>query len=51
MSDHSTDEIRFERRGHAGVVILDRPKALNALTLPMVRAMSAQLDEIGRAHV
>ena len=45
MSDHSTDEIRFERRGHAGVVILDRPKALNALTLPMVRAMSAQLDD------
>ncbi len=45
MSDHSTDEIRFERRGRAGVVVLDRPKALNALTLPMVRAMYAQLAD------
>ena len=55
MSDHSTDEIRFERRGRAGVVILDRPKALNALTLPMVRAMDAQLadwaTDTGIAHV
>ena len=45
MTDHSTDEIRFERRGHAGVVILDRPKALNALTLAMVEAMQRQLDD------
>ncbi|MDK9696495.1 MAG: enoyl-CoA hydratase/isomerase family protein [Siculibacillus sp.] len=45
MTDHSTDEIRFERRGRAGIVILDRPKALNALTLPMVRAMQRQLDD------
>ena len=45
MTDHSTDEIRFERRGRAGVVILDRPKALNALTLPMVVAMKRQLDD------
>ncbi len=52
MSDHSTDEIRFERRGRAGVVILDRPKALNALTLPMVRAMYAQMaDWAGDATV
>jgi len=45
MTDHSTDEIRFERRGRAGVVILDRPKALNALTLPMVEAMQRQIDD------
>jgi enoyl-CoA hydratase/carnithine racemase len=45
MTDHSTDEIRFERRGRAGIVILDRPKALNALTLPMVEAMQRQIDE------
>lgn len=45
MTDHSTDEIRFERRGQAGVVILDRPKALNALTLSMVEAMQRQLDD------
>ncbi len=44
MTDHSTDEIRFEKRGRAGVVILDRPKALNALTLPMVEAMQRQID-------
>ncbi len=54
-TDHSTDEIRFERRGRAGVVTLDRPKALNALTLPMVRAMAAQLtawaDDATVAHV
>ncbi len=45
MTDHSTDEIRFEKRGRAGVVILDRPKALNALTLAMVEAMQRQLDD------
>ena len=27
---------RYERRGAAGFILLDRPKALNALTLPMV---------------
>lgn len=51
----STDDIRFETRGRAGVVILDRPRALNALTLPMVRAMAAQMDDWERdpsiAHV
>jgi enoyl-CoA hydratase len=39
----SGEDIRFERRGALGVVVLDRPKALNALTLPMVQALSAQL--------
>jgi enoyl-CoA hydratase len=37
-------EIICERRGAAGVVTLDRPKALNALTLPMVRSFAAALD-------
>lgn len=37
------DEIRFERRGHLGVVTLDRPRALNALTHGMVQALSRQL--------
>lgn len=37
------DEIRFERIGMAGVVTLTRPKALNALTQGMVRALSAAL--------
>lgn len=37
------DEVLFERQGRAGVITLNRPKALNALTLSMVDAMSAQL--------
>ena len=38
------DEIRFERRGRAGLVTLTRPKALNALTRPMVVALSRALS-------
>ena len=34
----------FERRGSAGMITLNRPKALNAVTLVMVRAMRRQLD-------
>lgn len=45
MSDHSTDDIRFEIRGLAGIIILDRPKALNALDIGMIAAMQAQLDD------
>jgi len=40
----NTDEILFERQGHAGVITLNRPKALNALTLNMVRAMMPVLQ-------
>lgn len=47
--------IKFEERGAAGIVTLDRPRALNALDHPMVRALHAQLGtwiEDGRiAHV
>ena len=39
----SAPEVLFEIRGHAGVVTLNRPQALNALTLPMVEGMSATL--------
>jgi enoyl-CoA hydratase len=38
------EEIHFERRGAAGIVTLNRPQALNALTYPMVLALRAQLD-------
>ncbi|MGX1305968.1 enoyl-CoA hydratase [Amorphus suaedae] len=40
-----SDEVVFERHGHTGLVILNRPKALNALTHEMVRAMYATLNE------
>src|SRR6516162_3307907 len=37
------DEILFERRGAAGLITLNRPQALNAVTHDMVRALRAQL--------
>jgi enoyl-CoA hydratase len=40
---NSTPEILFERRGAAGVVILNRPQALNAVTHAMVRALARKL--------
>lgn len=44
MTEQAVPEILFERRGAAGCILLNRPKALNALTLPMVRAMHEQLQ-------
>jgi len=37
-------DILFARRGAAGIVTLNRPKALNAVTHEMVRALHRQLD-------
>ncbi|MGB3810010.1 MAG: enoyl-CoA hydratase/isomerase family protein [Parvibaculum sp.] len=37
------DEVLFARDGVAGIITLNRPKALNALTLGMVRAIHSQL--------
>ncbi len=37
-------EALVDRRRGAGVIVLNRPKALNALTLNMVRRMAAALD-------
>ena len=41
-------EVRVERRGGAGFLILNRIAALNALTLRMLREISAALDEFER---
>ena len=40
-----SEEILFEQRGAAGLVTLNRPKALNAVTYGMVLALRAQLAE------
>ena len=37
-------DLLSQREGGLGVVRLNRPRALNALTLPMVRAFAAALD-------
>ena len=44
----ATDEILLERRGALGVVTLNRPKALNTLSLAMYRVMDPKLLEWGR---
>ena len=45
MAPSPDAEALVERRGRAGVIVLNRPKALNALTLTMVRLIAAALDE------
>jgi len=44
-SSRSTADIIFSRSGKLGKVLLNRPKALNALNLGMVEAMQQKLDE------
>ncbi|GAA3659129.1 enoyl-CoA hydratase/isomerase family protein [Nocardioides ginsengisoli] len=39
-----TDEVRIERLGAVGRIVLDRPRALNALTLDMVAAIRDALE-------
>ncbi|WP_127089770.1 enoyl-CoA hydratase/isomerase family protein [Aquabacter cavernae] len=41
----SEAEVLFERRGEAGIITLNRPKALNALSHQMVRMIHPQLLE------
>ena len=43
--DASASEIVFERRGAAGLITLNRPAALNAVTHAMVLRLRAQLDQ------
>lgn len=42
---NETDDILFERRGAVGLITLNRPKALNALTHAMCLAMHTKLME------
>lgn len=43
-----TEAIRFDHRGGVGGVTLNRPRALNALTLDMIRLFDAQLARWGQ---
>ena len=42
---NSESEILFDRKGAAGIVTLNRPKALNALTHNMIRQLAAKLED------
>ena len=44
MNDTTAGDVVIRREGAAGVVRLNRPKAINALTLEMVRDIVAGLD-------
>lgn len=48
MPSNEVAEVRFEVRGALGVVTLDRPRALNALTHDMVRRIHEQLEAWAR---
>ncbi len=39
------EDVLFEARGALGLITLNRPRALNALTLDMIHAMAARLGE------
>ncbi|MBY8861394.1 enoyl-CoA hydratase/isomerase family protein [Nocardia sp. CA2R105] len=43
------DEVMFVRDGRVGRILLNRPKALNALTLPMIEQFHRCLDEWSQA--
>lgn len=45
MTTTETDQVRFERRGALGLMTLDRPRAINALTGDMIDALAEQLAD------
>ena len=40
-----TDDVIITQEGHFGIITLNRPQALHALTLPMIRVIQYQLDK------
>lgn len=44
-TDSSDKPVLFERHGDKGIIILNKPKALNALNLEMARSLEAQLKQ------
>src|SRR5689334_20614119 len=45
MEQPASDDVLIRREGRAGRITMNRPKALNALTLPMVGRIAAALEE------
>lgn len=45
MSSQAGQEVLLEKVGNAGVITLNRPKVLNALSLPMIRHIYPQLKK------
>ena len=41
----SSSDVLFSEAGNVGLVTMNRPRALNSLTLGMVRAMYGKLEE------
>lgn len=46
MSGHTDGEVRLERHGHVGHLVLDRPAKLNAMTVAMDHRMNELVFEI-----
>jgi enoyl-CoA hydratase len=44
MTDPATGDVLFERAGPLGLITLNRPQALNAVTLAMIRELAATFD-------